>query len=1353
MLGGDDANRSYNESISLRFTGFLDRYALERALSTLLVRHEALRSVFSADGKTICIQAEPSAHLDVRDLSDRPVASQEQQVADYILDDTAHIFDLLNGPLLKVGLLSLSQHTHHLVLTAHHIICDGWSTGIILQELSTLYSAYTQKKSPQLPNVIPFSQYANERFLFGQSGAYRQSEMYWLDQYKHDIPVLNIPTDHPRVAPRSFKSNRLDYSVDMALVAAVKKVGLKAGCSFVTTLMAAFEVLLYRLTGQSDIVLGLPAADQSATGHHQLVGHCVSLLPLRSKPLSTLSFSDFLMHRKIEVQDALEHRLITFGSLLKKLNVARDLSTVPLVPIVFNVDMGLASDVHFHGLTFQLTSNPRAYENFELFVNVSGTENALTLEWSYNTQLFEEATIRSMADSFDCILKAITVDPFVAIRAIAMSDMGKRIDKLARWNDTQADYPHDTTVDRLIGKTAATYAAKTALLFKDTKLSYRQLDETANQLAHYLLQQGVSRGDIIGVAVDRSPEMLITLLAILRAGAAYLPLDPDYPHDRLSFMVTDSAAKLVIMSAAYQGRLSSLTTELTSEATFRAITNYPTEAPKLPFSANDLAYVLYTSGSTGKPKGVLIEHRNLINLLWSMAQAPGISAKDTLLAVTTISFDIAGLELFLPLLVGATIQLTDAATAKDGRALLDIVRSARISIMQATPSTWRMLLDSGWSTRLPLKALCGGEVLSKELATRLLNLCDDVWNVYGPTETTIWSTVKRIVSADDITIGRPINNTQIYVLDAFLQPVADGVTGELYIAGDGVARGYLNRQALTDERFVPNPFDNVSSGTMYRTGDLGRFRADGELQCLGRVDHQVKIRGHRIELLEVERVLTALTGIKEAIVTAHEDHTGHSQLVAYVVPLQLDFADFTPYTSATGTTPFADLVPEPSVSHVADQPLFPVSQRSWAPGFSEEPASTDRRASQGQLQDWKRQMQQQLPAYMIPTQFVMLDRLPLTPNGKIDRNSLPSPRTSEPANRTDCVGPRTDIEQLVASIWLACLKLDTIDVFANFFELGGHSLVAVQVMNRLEKETGKRLPLSTLFEYPTVEKLALALQLDGTSVVWDTLVPIKPQGTKMPLYIVHGAGLHVLLFNTLAMHMDPDQPVYGLQAKGINSADTPHDSIEEMAAYYIDAIMATNPEGPYALAGFSFGGVIAYEMSRQLTARGKSVKLVAMFDTYIYEAKAYDSWLRKMSSNMLVSLKTKFYVLAQFKDDPQHTFLVKKESLKRKIKQLYRRVKYNEDHLKVFLGNYYEVYQKSQAAYASYVMIPHPVRVDLFRAKERIFYMHDVEFLGWKPFALNGVTVHEIPGNHNSMFDPPNDKAFARTLQNVLDNA
>lgn len=1316
MLGGNDANRAYNESISIRLVGFLDRYALERALAALFTRHEALRSVLSADGKTVCVHTESTVRLHFSDISAESSASQQQQIADYIQEDAMHVFDLLNGPLLKAGLFSLSGDTHYFVLTAHHIICDGWSTGVILQELSILYSAYTQKTTAKLPTAIPFSQYAKERFLFNQSDAYLRSEQYWLDLYSDTIPTVNLPTDFPRKSPRRFTSNRLDYTVSPALVTSVKKMGLNAGCSFVNTMMAAFEVLLYQLTGQNDIVLGLPAADQSATGKYQLIGHCVSLLPIRSKPAADLPFSDFLKRRKIELQDALEHRLVTLGSLLKKLHVARDLSTIPLVPVVFNVDMGLTSGIHFHDLTFQLISNPRAYENFELFVNVSGAENDLTIEWSYNTQLFEEERIRKMMVEFEHILNVVAADPCVAIGSIGMVQTNVLIEKLAQWNNTQADYPRDTSVARLIEQTSAEYSAKTALVFKGTDFSYRQLNKTANQLAHYLLEAGVGKGDIIGVEVDRSPEMLITLIAILRAGAAYLPLDPDYPQDRLKFMVADSAAKWVFVSRKYQGRLSDQTTELIIEESLLAITDYSQEVPEIHSSGTDLAYVLYTSGSTGKPKGVQIEHRNLVNLLWSMAQAPGISDKDTLLAVTTISFDIAGLELFLPLITGATIYLTDTTTAKDGRALLDIIRSARISIMQATPSTWRMMLDSGWSDQLPLKALCGGEAMSKDLATRLLNTCDELWNVYGPTETTIWSTVKRIVRPDDITLGKPINNTQLYILDEFLNPVAEGVAGELFIAGDGVARGYLNRPELTNERFVHNPFDKSSAGSMYRTGDMGKFLANGDVHYLGRIDHQVKIRGHRIELAEIEAALTALDSVKESVVVAQEDRLGHPQLVAYIVPQ--------PFAQASGATATG------SVS----------------------PSASNQLVSQGQLQIWKQQIQRQLPDYMIPAHFVVLERFPLTPNGKIDRKALPIPQPAEVAARIDSVGPRTDVELMVASIWMDCLKLDTIDVFDNFFALGGHSLIAIQVMTRLEKETGKRLPLSTLFEYPTVEKLALALQMDGTSVVWDALVPIKPQGTKMPLYIVHGAGLHVLLFNTLAMHMDPDQPVYGLQAKGINSDDTPHDSIEEMAAYYIDAIMAKNPEGPYALAGFSFGGVIAYEMNRQLIARGKTVKLLAMFDTYVYEAQQYNSWLRQMSKSMLVSLKTRFYVLTQLKDAPQHTFLVKKESLKRKINQLYRRVKYNEDHLKVFLGNYYDVYQKSQSAYNKYVLHPIPIRIDLFRAKERIFYMHDFEFLGWKPFALKGVTVHEVPGNHNSLFDPPNDKEFARTLQNVLDN-
>ncbi|MEN0054907.1 MAG: amino acid adenylation domain-containing protein [Mucilaginibacter sp.] len=865
-------------------------------------------------------------------------------------------------------------------------------------------------------------------------------------------------------------------------------------------------------------------------------------------------------------------------------------------------------------------------------------------------------------------------------------------------NDTQVDYPKDKALHHLVTERAQETPDQIALKFHDRVYSYKSLNDTANKLAQYLMEKGLQKGDVAGLALDRSPEMVISLLAIMKTGAAYVPLDPEYPKDRIEFMLEDSSARILITSQKYHGHFITNSTEVLIEDAIEKFPLYSANEPEVTVTGQNLAYILYTSGSTGKPKGVQILHHNLVNFLLSVQTEPGITTADKILAVTTISFDIAGLDLYLPLISGAQLLLADSATAKDGRALVDLVKAEQVSILQATPYTWRMMLVSGWDQKLPLKVFCGGEAMPKDLVAQLLPKCAEIWNMYGPTETTIYSTVKQVTSEDDITIGRPVNNTQVYILDEALKNYTDGTIGEIYIGGDGVAVGYLNRAELSAERFVDDIFSAIPGSKMYRTGDLGKIREDGEIVCLGRIDHQVKVRGYRIELEEIEQNLLKEDNIKQAVVIAREDTPGNPRLVAYVIV----------------NKPITDLKPA--------------------------------------FDSWQQGLLAVLPEYMVPDDFVIMDTIPITPNGKIDRKALPKPDYSNIQRSGEFIAPRTSNEKLVADIWQELMGLENISILDNFFELGGRSLVAVQIMARLEKETGKRLPLATLFEYSTVEKLAARLEVDATSITWESLVPIKPSGSKMPLYIVHGAGLNVLLFNALAMNMDAEQPVYGLQAKGLNGIDEPLDVMEEIAANYIAEIVAKNPEGPYALAGYSLGGIIAYEMAKQLMAAGKEVKMLAMFDTYAEQSTVHQSSLKRAVNKAALVLKQVGYSAVLLADDPKRTIEYKSLIIKRKIIKLFWKLSPSKEEKKEgFFAYDNEIDEASEKALRNYILIPLPIAIELFRAKKRTFYMPDFNFLGWRPFALKGVHVHDIPGEHNTIFAPPNDKEFAVVLQNCLD--
>ena len=1300
LIGGDAANCAYNECVSLLLTGTFNKDAMFRALQGFINRHQALRMSFSADGTNICVFKELGANVDYQDLSSLSPEKQQALLKEHNKRIVLTPFDLANGPLFKTWLYKLSDYEHYLTFVAHHIICDGWSIGIMMQDLSTLYSGYAKNMPVSLPEAPLFTNYALQQLTLQESAAYKKNEQYWVNQFKGSEHFLNLPVDNPRPALRTYKSRREDFIMDAGLANEVKKMGKSAGASFVTTLLAAFEVFLQQLTGQDEIIIGLPAAGQPATDNYRLIGHCVNLLALRSYPVGDISFKSYLKQRSTDVLDAYDHQLYTFGSLLKKLNIARDPSRVPLVPVMFNIDMGLDDDVEFHGLQHKLISSPREYENFELFLNIAGHGGAPTLEWSYNTALFKPETIKQMMEKFENLLTEVANGPEILIKDIPLINAKELELQLDAWNSTKYPYPMHIPIHKLISEKAATIPGKTAITFGQQKITYKQLDEDANRLAALLIKNGVKKGDKVGFSLDRSAEMVVSILAIMKTGAVYIPLDPIFPLNRINYMLDDSQAVVLLTSAKYKGRYESDAKELILEDEWKNLGDYEITAPEVEVTGDDLLYILYTSGSTGNPKGVQITHKNLANFLYSMQNAPGITADDKLLAVTTISFDIAGLELFLPLLTGAEIVLANTAEAKDGRALLDIIKKEQVTVMQATPYTWRIMLEAGWDGSTPIKVICGGEALPQELAQRLLGRASSLWNVYGPTETTVWSTVKQLTAGDAvISIGRPINNTSIYILDKYGTPLLPGVAGEIYIGGDGVANGYLNRPELTAEKFIDNPFIKQTGSKMYRTGDLGKFMRNGEIECLGRIDAQVKIRGYRIETGEIEFQLAKEKNIKEAVVIARPDRLGVDKLVAFIVVNEIP-------------------------GDAASQAL-----------------------------DWKDGLKNSLPDYMVPDNFIIIDEMPLTPNGKVDKKALAKHGEGLVDDSKKHIAPRTDIEKLLTDIWIEYLGVEKVSVDDNFFELGGHSLIAVQVMARIEKETGKRLPLATLFEASTVEKLARTLELGGKTITWDSLVPIKPTGSKMPLYMVHGAGLNVLLFNTLAMGLDAEQPVYGLQAKGLNGIDEPLNNIEDIAAYYIGAIMEQNPTGPYALAGYSFGGIIAYEMARQFEALGKEIKMLAMFDTYAYRSPYNDPTLTRLYKRGMFFIKKVLYTFT-FANGFKNTVVERGTNIKRRIIRAYWKLKYGKDQSRAGIFGYSNnVDEMNKYAEKHYVLKPYNITVEVFRAENQTFYLDEAVHLGWKPYALDGVNIHNIPGEHNTIFKAPNDKIFADILQKCLDAA
>ena len=1021
---GRDASLAYNESVSLRLRGPLDLQALRESITALVARHEALRATISSDGLSLCIGAPADLDIPLVDLCQLTAEERERGLRERQRYQVDTPFDLSQGPLFRGEIVRLDETEHVLILGAHHIVCDGWSYWVIVKELGSLYAQKSGAASSELGAPDSFADYALSQEQFAGSSAYAEQERFWLERFPDVPPALDLPLDRPRPLRRTQRSDREDYLIGAELIEQVRAMGTRHRASLFTTLLAAFNALLVRLTGQTDLVVGIPAAGQAVEGHNALVGHCVNLLPLRSQVDSKVPFSELLKAVRGTMFDAYDHQQYTFGTLLKQLRFERDPARLPLVSVLFNIDQALdAESAAFPKLSLEFTTNPRTYENFELFINAAQVGGALRLECQYNSDLFDKSTIVRWMSCFEELLRQVSAAPDTAVSRLRMLIPSDRA-LLDSFNATARAYPREQGLHELVQAQARQTPERTAIRVQQRETSYADLEARSNQIARALRARGVRRGTLVGLCLERTEDMVASLLAVLKAGGAYLPLDPSFPSERLAFMVEDSGMALVVSQSnladrhgAPQERTFALDA---ADAVLQAESAAPLPRDQDSATPEDPAYVLYTSGSTGKPKGVRIPHRAAINFLVSMQDSPGLGPDDRLVAVTTLSFDISLLELLLPLTVGAQIILASRDQALEGTALRELVESTSATVMQATPATWRILIETGWRGTKSFKALCGGEALTLDLAEALLVRTGELWNMYGPTETTVWSACWQVRDPGaGISIGRPIANTSVWVLDSNLEPCPVGVPGELYIGGDGLALGYLNRPELTRERFVEVALDQGHPTLLYKTGDLGRWRSDGLLVCLGRTDSQVKVRGYRIELGEIEAAIASHPGIRQVVVLAREDRASDVRLVAYVVA-------------------------------------------------GEAPRFTD-----AELRTFLRKT---LPDYMVPQHFMLLDAIPTLPNGKVDRKRLPAPSAESEPDTASMVEPSTELERLVAGAFARLLNVSKVSVHDSFFERGGHSLLAAQLIAQLNRELQLSIPMRAVFEAPTAAGLTRVIE-------------------------------------------------------------------------------------------------------------------------------------------------------------------------------------------------------------------------------------------------------------------------------------
>lgn len=956
---------------------------------------------------------------------------------------------------------------------------------------------------------------------------------YWRRQLTGIPAILELPTDRPRLAAQSYRAACENTLLPRSLKAALQRLGVHEAVPLSIVLLAAFQILLRRHTRQDDIVVGCVITDSNGLQIPAPYQPGLARLPIRADMSGDPPFRELLVRLEGTIAGAIEHANLSWERLVEAVEPDADASRHPIFQALFSFedcgggDGAVRADLLKTDLWLQLRDEP----------------HALAANFIYCADLFNAETIRRMAGHFRELLEGVVSNPGECISRLPLLTEAERHQLLHEWNDTWREYPHERCVQELFEAQVTRTPDALAVVFENEHLSYAELNRRANQLARYLMKVGVEGNALVGICVERSLEMVVGLLGILKAGGAYVPVDPAFPPDRIGFMLEDAEAPVLLTQEALAETLpAGKAARIRLDADWPEIAAESGENVPGAAKAEDLAYTIYTSGSTGKPKGVQIPHRAVVNFLISMAEKPGMTVEDRLLAVTTLSFDIAGLEIFLPLTIGASVEIVSRSVYSDGNQLLRKLLTSGATMMQATPATWRMLLEAGWRASPGLKILVGGEAVASKLAKQLMQRSASVWNVYGPTETTIWSTIRKFEPGEDgVSIGRPIANTEIFILDTSLQPVPIGVTGELMIGGDGLARGYFKRTELTAEKFIPHPFRRETGARVYRTGDLARYLPNGDIEFLGRIDHQVKIRGFRIELGEIEAVLRENTAIKDAVAVAREDVAGDKRVVAYFVP--------------AGASPTA--------------------------------------------RELREFLRKKLPEYMIPSLFVSLEKIPMTPNGKVDRRSLPAPGQADIAAIEQLVTPRDEVESKLVRMWQDILRVSQVGVRHDFFELGGHSLLAARLMTQISAQFHVNLPIATLFHARTIEQLARIIRDQGWKPSWSSLVAIQPLGSKPPFFCVHGIGGNVLGFYELATHLGTSQPFYGLQAQGLDGITPPHSRAEEMAAHYVHEIRELQPNGPYFLGGLSFGGAIAFEMARQLQAQGEEVGLLALFDTFV----------------------------------------------------------------------------------------------------------------------------------------------------------
>ncbi len=1307
---GDAANTAFNESLLLKLDGALDKPALQRAVEQVTARHEAFSISFASDGTVMRLGERRAVTLS--DVGAIPEAQLETHCAASMRCP----FDLARAPLARIELIALAPQRHVLFVVAHHLIFDGWSAAVFLDELAKTYRALHEGRVPELPPAELLRAYALTEHQRRAGTEARTHLDFWTSRFARRPDALDLPSDRPRPAQATFAADTMRHTFSVDSTNALRQLARRCGATLYSVLLAGFGVLLSRLSGQRDFVIGIPFAGQAIAGNRSLIGDGVNTLPLRLDVDPQQSFVAFAKQCHEHLLDAADNQDLTLHTLLRALPAQQGAERTALASVIFNLNPRIPA-LDFGDVATTLRDAAKTALVWDLFFNFNETDDGLSLDLHYSTDLYSAATMRRWIGHFKTLLDAAVAHDDESVARLPLLDAAQRQAIAQQWQASARHVDFTRTLPAQFADQVQRTPDRVAAASGNASLTYAQLQNRAHVIANVLREKGVARGDLVGVAVPRGIDMLATLLGVMVCGAAYVALDPNYPAQRLQFVADHARLKYLVAAKAAdlpQALVAGRTVITVDDIDFAA---KPAFGPT-PVSGDDTAYVLYTSGSTGEPKGVRVLHRNLTNFLFAMCERPGLSADDVLCAVTTLSFDIAGLELYLPLIVGARVIVSSDAEHRDPAALMKRLSASGATVLQTTPSLLRVLLDDENAEVLrSTTLLIGGEELPRDLAERALTRSRALWNMYGPTETTIWSVVGRVESGSGpVPLGTPIANSQVYVLDAIGQLVPPGVHGEVWIGGAGVAAGYLHRPELTAERFVADPF---CGGTMYRTGDRGAWR-DGQLYFHGRNDDQIKLRGFRIEPAEIEAAAMSVPSVRSAVAVVRDVGANDRRLALYV--------------AAPGAA--ADLV--------------------------------------GELRE---ALQRQLPPQMVPHYIDVLDALPQTANGKIDRKALPDPSALSAklqAAEKPAQGPREGLETMFAQIWRELLRAERVHRDDNFFDLGGDSLLGVLLFRRIHAITGVNLPLTTLLTSPTLASQARVFRAAGATAPkaptnvqtdnapddelpaaapspnqWSPLVPIQPEGSRTPLICVHAMGGNVLNYLQLARGLGKDQPVWGLQAQGLDGITRPLRTIKEMASLYRDEIRRQFPQGPYFLCGGSMGGMIAFEVAQQLVADGGEVGLLGLFDTYGPNNRFFE--IERGGSLQRIQYRWRDRWVRAMALSRRGRWEMVWSAFKRRIVRVNEALETSWCRMRgTALPHglrYRELERANMHAFYRYQAKPYPGLLTLFRAEVQPYELVKSRDLGWNSVAAGGIEIVDIPGTHDTLIE---QQALLTALRDVL---